>query len=71
MGWPLDKYEGTLVLPGASAAAPTSPSTQEVSVFDSVVIAIERLYEREPKLTHDLLDVLRATNIDDLERLFR
>jgi hypothetical protein len=68
---PPDKYEGKLVLPGTPATSPVSPATvDDPSAFDRVAQVIERLYEREPKLTRDLLNELRAASTADLERLF-
>jgi hypothetical protein len=40
------------------------------TVFDTITHAIEALYEREPKLTRELLQRLRAASTADLERLF-
>jgi hypothetical protein len=63
MDWPPDKYDGTLVLPGAAPA--------ESLTLDGVATAIEALYEREPKLTRNLLERLRAASTEDLEALFK
>jgi hypothetical protein len=43
---------------------------EESSAFDRVAAAVERLYEREPKLTRELLEQLRGASTSDLERLF-
>jgi hypothetical protein len=51
---PPDRYEGTLKLPEAPAPKPAPARTSEEPS------AIERLYEREPKLTRNLLEQLRA-----------
>jgi hypothetical protein len=59
--WPPDRYEGTLVLPEATASA-APPALDEPSAFDRVAAAFERLYEREPRLTRDLLNELRAAS---------
>jgi hypothetical protein len=67
--WPPDRYEGRLILP-KSPAPVSAPAPDEPSAFDSIAAAVERLYEREPKLTRDLLMQLRAASISDLERLF-
>jgi hypothetical protein len=59
---PPDRYEGKLVLPEATAAAP--PQVQEEpSAFDRITAVIERLYEREPRLTRELLNELRAAKL--------
>jgi hypothetical protein len=65
-----DKYEGRLVLPNAPASVSPATAAAESSVFDSVVAAVEALYKREPKLTRNLLDVLRAASTSDLKGLF-
>jgi hypothetical protein len=73
LSWPPDRYDGTLVPPAAPAgsAGRTSCGPEEPSTADSIAAAIEELYEREPKLTRNLLDLLRSASIADLERLFR
>jgi hypothetical protein len=62
MSWPPDRYEGKLVLPAASSAEPPVPPAEpdEPAVFDLIAATIERLYEREPKLTRELLVQLRG-----------
>jgi hypothetical protein len=69
MSWPPDRYEGKLVLPEATAAA-AAPASDEPSAFDRITATLERLYEREPRLTRELLEQLRAASTADLERLF-
>jgi hypothetical protein len=69
MAWPPDKYEGKLVPPETAGAAPAA-ALEESSAFDRIAAAIERLYEREPKLTRELLEQLRTASASDLERLF-
>jgi hypothetical protein len=69
MGWPPDRYEGKLVLPESPAGGPMAVR-EESSAFDRVAAAVERLYEREPKLTRELLEQLRGASTSDLERLF-
>jgi hypothetical protein len=60
------------VLPESTAPERGRPRPdEEPSTVDSIAAAIEALYEREPKMTRHLLELLRAANISDLERLFR
>jgi hypothetical protein len=66
---PPDRYEGKLVLPETPTPAPV-PAPEEPSAFDRVASALEALYEREPRLTRNLLEQLRAASTADLERLF-
>jgi hypothetical protein len=66
---PPDRYEGKLLLPESPAQAQASAAVEPVA-FDRIAQAIERLYEREPRLTRELLNELRAASTADLERLF-
>jgi hypothetical protein len=68
---PPDRYEGTLVLPVTPAPAAVPQAQAEPSAFDRIAAAIERLYEREPRLTRELLNELRSASTENLERLFR
>jgi hypothetical protein len=65
---PPDRYAGTLVLPGQLGPSSAPPAEQE-SPFDAITTAIDRLYEREPRLTRDLLEAFRSATVADLERL--
>jgi hypothetical protein len=69
-GWSR-QIRGKLVLPPGQPVSPPAPPAvvDEPSAFDRIAAAIERLYDREPKLTRDLLEAFRSAGVADLERL--
>jgi hypothetical protein len=54
---PPDRYAGRLIPPGTLAPSSAPPAEPESpSVFATITATIEALYEREPKLTRNLLE---------------